>query len=73
MELSQLAQLVTSMEQELKDGGVVTTKISEALLACDGNLELELQVALSKKSSKWKIADVTLVQEVLKNHSFRSS
>ena len=69
LELSQLAQLVTSMEQELKDGGVVTTKISEALLACDGNLELELQVALSEKSSKWKIADVTLVQEVLKNHS----
>ena len=68
-ELSQLSQLVVSVETELKEGGVVTSRLTDALMACDGNLELELQVALSEKAGKWKPADLTLVQEVLKEHS----
>ena len=56
-ELSQLTQLV------------VTSKLTDALLDCDANLELELQVALSEKAAKWKPADLTLVQEILKAHS----
>lgn len=68
-ELSQLAQLAVSVETELQDGGVVTNRHTEALLQGDGNLELELQVALSEKSSKWKVGDLTLVQEILKQHS----
>ena len=68
-EISQICQLVVSVEEELKDGGVITSKVSDALLQCDGNLELELQVALSEKSAKWKPADLTLVQDILKEHS----
>lgn len=68
-ELSQLCQLVVSVEEELKEGGVVTSKVTDALLACDCNLELELQVAVSEKAAKWKPADLTLVQEILKEHS----
>lgn len=71
-ELCQLAQLVVSVEAELQEGGVITSRVTEALLACDGNLELELQVALSEKSPKWKPADLGLVQEVLKEHSATS-
>ena len=68
-ELSQVCQLVVSVEEELKEGGVVTSKVTDALLACEANLELELQVALSEKGMKWKPADLTLVQEILKEHS----
>lgn len=51
-ELSQLTQLVVAVEAELKEGGVVTSKLTDALLDCDANLELELQVALSEKAAK---------------------
>ena len=70
-ELSAMAQMVTHLEAELKEGGVLTNKVSEALLACDGNLELELQVALRVKAAKWKRADLKASSSELVVKSFK--
>lgn len=64
-----MAQLVVSIEAELAEGGCQTQQLSEAFVALDGNLELDLQVAASEKSVKFKISDVRMVQDILKAHN----
>ena len=68
LEASHMAQLVLALEADLADDGVITRRLSEGLLAGDENLQMELQLALTERSTKFQAAQITLVGSVLKKH-----
>ena len=67
-EAAAMAQLVLSVETELREQGIVTKAVSKAFLNGDMNLQLELQLALSEKSAQFKIMQLSCVSQLLKEH-----
>ena len=69
-----MAQLVITLEQELSEMGISSSqKLKEAFLGLDSNLELDLQVAISEKASKFKLTDIRFAQDLIKSHSQEAS
>ena len=70
-----MAALVHSVSQELRSITPLPETAAERLVAAfvagDPSLEVELQCAVAEKTSGWSARQLTVVQDLLQEHTFK--